>query len=147
MSANKKTTVLMFGTFDVLHKGHLNLFQQAKALAENVYLIVSIARDKNITKIKGQAPHYNEIERLSHVANLDIVDNVILGSLDDYISHIVSIAPDIIALGYDQTSYTEGLEAKLKERGLDTKIIRLEPFEPDKYKSSILKRELGLTKE
>ena len=40
---------MVFGTFDGLHKGHINFFQQAVKLAKNSYLIVSIARDKNVS--------------------------------------------------------------------------------------------------
>ena len=41
---------MVFGTFDGLHKGHLNFFKQAKKLAQKSFLIVSIARDLNVLK-------------------------------------------------------------------------------------------------
>jgi cytidyltransferase-like protein len=48
-----KTIVMVFGTFDFLHKGHLNFFKQARSLAKNPYLIASVARDYNVKRIKG----------------------------------------------------------------------------------------------
>ena len=46
--------IMVFGTFDGVHKGHINFFKQARVLSKNPYLIVSIARDKNVKKIKGK---------------------------------------------------------------------------------------------
>ena len=39
----KKTRIMVFGTFDGLHKGHLDFFKQAKNFIENSFLIVSIS--------------------------------------------------------------------------------------------------------
>ena len=60
---SKKTVekrIMVFGTFDGLHKGHLNFFKQAKNFAENSFLIVSVARDKNVFKT---ATFYNFLWR------------------------------------------------------------------------------------
>ena len=46
--------IIVFGTFDILHKGHLNLFKQAKQHGD--YLMAVIARDKNVKKAKGKFP-------------------------------------------------------------------------------------------
>ena len=53
--------VLIFGTFDIVHMGHLHIFKKAKEYGE--VLIVSLARDKNVEKIKGIGSFYNEKER------------------------------------------------------------------------------------
>ncbi|HEY4500387.1 MAG TPA: adenylyltransferase/cytidyltransferase family protein, partial [Candidatus Paceibacterota bacterium] len=44
--------VMVFGTFDILHPGHLYFLRAAKKLGD--YLIVSLARDVNVRKIKGR---------------------------------------------------------------------------------------------
>ena len=54
--------VLIFGTFDGLHLGHLNFFEQAKEYGD--YLIVVVARDKTVKRIKNRFPSKNEVERL-----------------------------------------------------------------------------------
>ena len=37
------TRIMVFGTFDMIHAGHEDLFRQARALAKEPYLIVSVA--------------------------------------------------------------------------------------------------------
>ena len=40
--------VIVFGTFDILHQGHLDFFRQAKQYGD--YLIVAVAHDENVKK-------------------------------------------------------------------------------------------------
>ena len=54
-----------FGTFDVLHPGHLFYLEELGRLGDK--LIIVIARDKNVARIKGNPPHFNETERLQTV--------------------------------------------------------------------------------
>ena len=63
----KLVKIMVFGTFDGLHKGHIHFFNQAKNIVKNSFLIVSIARDKNVLKIKGKLPILNEIDRMNLV--------------------------------------------------------------------------------
>lgn len=131
--------IMVFGTFDFLHKGHLDFFKQARSLSKKSFLIVSIARDANVKKIKGKSPFYNEQERLATVIGSKLVDKALLGGLRNYLSHIVKEKPQIIALGYDQSAYTKGLKQELQALGLRVKIVRLKAHKPHLYKSSILK--------
>lgn len=130
---------MLFGTFDLFHKGHEHLFRQARALAENPYLIVSVARDANVKRIKGRAPLYGERRRLKVIKNHPLADKAVLGGLRDHIPHIVKLRPDIIALGYDQRDYVYGLKKQLAGKGLRVAIRRLKPHRPERYKSSLLK--------
>jgi cytidyltransferase-like protein len=134
-----RVVIMVFGTFDYVHEGHLDFFKQAKALSEDAYLVVSIARDVNVEKIKGTAPKFSEQERLAAVEQTGLADEVVLGSVDNYLGHILSYKPDIIALGYDQRAYTDKLTDDLKGVGLAPQIIRLKPYFPEKYKSSLFK--------
>jgi FAD synthetase len=128
---------MVFGTFDIFHKGHENFLKQARERGN--YLIVVIARDKTVLKVKGKLPRNNEKTRLLTVINNGLADEVILGSLADKYKIIKKYQPDIICLGYDQQVFTEKLKEKLKEYNLKTKIIRLKPYYPTKYKSSKIK--------
>ena len=56
--------VMVFGTFDILHPGHLNFFKQAREFGN--FLIAVIARDKTVLKIKGRLPKNNEKKRLKN---------------------------------------------------------------------------------
>ena len=138
MSSTSKR-IMVFGTFDLIHPGHRNFFKQAKALAKNAYLIVSIARDKNVLRIKKYLPGNKQSVRKANIAQLPEVDEVMLGGSQDHLPHIIKARPDIIALGYDQTAYVDDLKAELKEAGLKTKIVRLKPHKPHIYKTSIIK--------
>ena len=136
---NKKTRIMVFGTFDGLHPGHLNFFKQAKNFMKNSFLIVSIARDKNVLRIKGKYPDKNERKRMALVKKCQLVDQVVLSGLEDHLPHIVRMRPDIITLGYDQKVYTKNLKKDLKRKGILTKIIRLKPYKEKIYKNHLLK--------
>src|SRR3989339_1835 len=121
----KRTKIMVFGTFDGLHKGHFNFFQQARKLAKDSFLIVSIARDRNVNKIKGKSPFLNEKERIILVKKCKLADKVVISGIKNHIPHIVKEKPDIIALGYDQKFYVKNLKKSLKNNGILVKIARL----------------------
>jgi len=132
---------MVFGTFDMLHPGHVDLFRQAKEVAPDSRLVVSVARDGNVERIKGARPRNSETIRLAQVRESEYVDDAVLGDEVGYMPHILAARPDIIALGYDQEGeYVEKLEQDLRAAGLTTKIIRLQPFEPEKFKTSKLRK-------
>lgn len=129
--------VMVFGTFDILHRGHLNFFKQAKKYGKK--LIVVIARDSNVKKEKGHWPKFSEKIRLKNIKKLQIVDKVVLGDEKDYFKAIRKERPDIICLGYDQTMKILALKKRLRKIGLvKTKIYRLRAYKPKIYKSSLL---------
>ena len=130
--------VLVFGSFDLIHEGHKYLFREAKKLGDK--LIVVVARDSTIREFKKHNPKFNEEERIIHVKEIGIADEVKLGYEGDKWKVIEEIKPDIIALGCDQNSYTKGLKKGMKDRGLNVKIIRLKSYKPEKYKSSLMKK-------
>lgn len=130
---------MVFGTFDMVHPGHEDFFRQARALAQDPYLIVSIARDSAVERIKGAKSRHNEMERLSSVKSQKFVDEVVLGDEEGYIRHILAAKPEIIALGYDQAGeYVDSLEKDLAEAGYIGQVLRLQAFSPEKYKTSKL---------
>lgn len=131
----KKTRVVCAGTFDHLHLGHANFLKQAKALGDE--LVVIVARDENVKRIKNILPEHNEAERRENVEKTGIPDKVILGYTDKDIFLILSeLKPDIIALGYDQRVSEEAIQKRLQ----NCKVVRLKPYKPDKYKSSYYRK-------
>ena len=131
---------MAFGSFDVLHPGHLYFLNQAKSKGDK--LVVVLALDKTIEKVKGEKPKYNERQRLEHVKDMPMVDKAVLGYETDPYEIIEEINPDVICLGYDQDSYSENLKEKLAEREMQPQIIRLGPYKEEIYKSSKLKKHL-----
>jgi FAD synthetase len=131
--------VMLFGTFDMIHKGHESFFRQARALAVHPRLIVSVARDTSVARIKGMAPRLSEEKRCAILAQHPLIDEAVLGDAEGYMQHISRIRPDIIALGYDQEGeYVEHFERDMHAAGLETRIVRLKAFEPEVYKTSKL---------
>lgn len=131
--------IMVFGTFDIIHEGHTDFFRQARALSLEPHLIVSVARDSSAARIKGARPRHVEAERLAMIAVHPLVDEAVLGDEVGYIKHVVKSRPDIIALGYDQEGeYVEKLERDLANVGLAAKIVRLDPYKPEIYKTSKL---------
>ncbi len=133
-----KEKIMVFGTFDVLHKGHLNFFKQARALSKSPFLIVSVARGVNVKKIKKHKPINNDKKRLQNVRSCSLVDRALLGAKVNYLNHIVKEDPQIIALGYDQKAYVKGLKKLLAGLGARPKIYRLKSYFSGKYKTSII---------
>ena len=129
--------VIVFGTFDLIHPGHLNFFKQAKKHGQ---LLVVIARDRNVLKVKGQKPRHSEKVRQKNIIKLKITQAVYLGNLVDPYKIIARVKPDVVALGYDQNSFSHNLKAELKKRNISAKIIRLQPYQPHKYKSSKIRK-------
>lgn len=66
--------VITYGTFDILHFGHINLLKRAKALGD--YLIVGLSTDE-FNAIKGKKSYYTYEQRKSILENLRFVDLVI----------------------------------------------------------------------
>jgi cytidyltransferase-like protein len=101
-------TVVVFGTFDGLHPGHIYFLNSAKAFGEN--LVVVVARDKTTFDLKEKKTKNNEEDRLQKIKSLEIVDEAYFGdkTLGDY--NILKILnPNIIVFGHDQHSLKENL--------------------------------------
>jgi FAD synthetase len=125
--------VMCFGTFDLLHLGHLNYFKQAKQHGQ--ILIVVIARDKT----KQNKTVFTEQERQELIQSLDLVDEAVLGYLDNHFKIIKEKKPDIICLGYDHPITETELSEKLLKLRLYPKIIRAKAYKPENQKSSKIK--------
>jgi len=137
--------VMAFGTFDVLHPGHRHFLKDAKNLGD--YLTVVVARDLTVKEVKGKFPLNNEQIRLKTVSDSGLADKVILGGIGSKYDVIFREKPDFIALGYDQTAFTDELHGELQRHGLDPKIERIDPFMPQTYKTSKIIRKLREEKE
>lgn len=133
----KKVRVLAFGTFDHFHAGHEAYLTQAAALGDE--LIVVIARNETVTHLKGRAPDTDERERLKRVKAAKIAGKVVLGELKNKYAVIEKFRPGVIALGYDQFAFTHRLHKFLIDSKIDAKIVRIPPFKPAVYKSSLIR--------
>ncbi len=127
--------VLAAGTFDILHPGHYEFLKYAKSLGDE--LVVVVARDKTVEKLKGRKPIIPEEQRRVMVEALKPVDRAILGSINNMFEPILKEKPDIIVLGPDQTTFNEeDLEKKLRDLGLKTKVVRFKNYVKCPFHSS-----------
>jgi glycerol-3-phosphate cytidylyltransferase len=94
------TTVITFGTFDVLHVGHLRILQRARALGDR--LVVGVSSDAlNVAK-KGRQPVFSQEERCELIANLVCVDEVFVEeSLELKREYIKEYGADVLVMGDD----------------------------------------------
>ena len=134
----EKKRVLVFGTFDLIHPGHIYFLKKAKKQGDA--LIVIIARDQTVKRIKKKKPLYNEDQRKKQVKDLKIADKVFLGNRIDKYRIIRKYSPDIICLGYDQKHFVDGLIKIIGKFEKKPKVIRINSYKPKKYKSSLLKK-------
>jgi FAD synthetase len=135
--------VMVAGTFDIIHEGHIKMLWSAKSLAgDDGELVVVVARDENVRKYKRREPILEESIRAYIVKNLKPVDRVVLGERDP-IESVLKLRPDVIALGYDQWADENWLREELLKRGLNVEIVRLPRF-GDSSSSSIVRRVIKL---
>jgi glycerol-3-phosphate cytidylyltransferase len=92
--------VITFGTYDVLHVGHVRILQRARALGD--YLVVGVSSDAlNVSK-KGRDSVFSQNERLEIVAGLAVVDAVFVEeSLELKRSYITEWRADLLVMGND----------------------------------------------
>lgn len=94
------TTVITFGTFDVLHVGHLRVIERARGLGDR--LVVGVSSDALTIHKKGRAPVFSQPERLHIVGALRMVDEVFLEeSLERKREYILAHKAGVLVMGDD----------------------------------------------
>ena len=98
--ARGQKIVFTNGCFDILHRGHLHVLREAKALGD--LLIVAVNSDGSVKRLKGPSrPVISEVGRSELIAALEMVDYVTLFDETDPRRLIEEIQPDILAKGGD----------------------------------------------
>ena len=92
--------VITYGTYDLLHQGHINLLKRAKELGD--YLIVGVTND-NFDRERGKLNvHNNVLERVDAVKATGLADKIII---EDYVGQkiddIQKYEVDVFAIGSD----------------------------------------------
>lgn len=118
----KGVRVLATGVFDLLHPGHLHFLNEARALGDE--LVVVVARDSTVKEMKHH-PVTDERIRRQMVNGLKMTDWAVLGYEGDRIRIVKELQPDIIALGHDQQPDDEFLSTELSGAGMEVEVVRL----------------------
>jgi FAD synthetase len=136
--SKKRKIVLASGNFDLLHLGHVRYLEEAKrAGGEDAELIVIVARDSTVEKMKGRKPVMSEDQRRSLVEALKVVDEAILGYEELDIGKVLEkIKPDVIAVGHDQGSMERVVRSAVSRKGLKIQIVKVGRFGKKELNSS-----------
>jgi len=95
----KKKAIIVSGYFNPLHKGHLEYFNKAKALCDELFVIVNSDFQR---ELKGTKPFQSEEERLLIVSNIKAVDKVILSiDQDRTVCESIRLLADQYGADYD----------------------------------------------
>ena len=133
--------VMVFGVFDGLHEGHKFFLEEAlRSLGEEGLLVVVVARDSVVKKLKNKLPQWHELKRKEIVQQFMSDAQVVLGDTEQGSYDVIKThLPDMLCLGYDQAVLAGDLRAKMKEGKIPTiPIIILKAHKPEQYKSSLL---------
>ena len=108
------------GTFDMFHRGHLNLFRQAKEYCD--YLIVGVHSDEWVEHCKHRATIIPYEDRADIVGAIRYVDEVIKNETKSKIEAWNKLHFDVAFIGDDWkgTEVWNKIEAELKAVGCDT---------------------------
>ena len=91
--------ILTYGTFDLLHYGHINLLKRAKALGD--YLVVAVSTD-DFNEIKGKKAYHNYETRKMMLEAVRYVDLVIPEeNWEQKIDDVKKYDIDIVVMGSD----------------------------------------------
>ena len=114
--------VMASGVFDILHTGHISYLEQAKALGDELYVVV--ASDNTVRKNKHE-PITPERMRVRIVSALKPVDVAMIGNdSGDMFAILDEVRPDVIVLGFYQKFDENTLSEELKKRGFDIAVKR-----------------------
>jgi glycerol-3-phosphate cytidylyltransferase len=95
----RQKTVLTYGTYDLLHKGHILLLERAKELGD--YLIVGLSTDE-FNRVKNKECIYPYADRLLIVSAIKYVDKVIPEeNWEQKIDDIKRNKVDVLVMGND----------------------------------------------
>lgn len=112
------------GCFDILHAGHIQYLQEAKALGDK--LVIGLNSDYSVKLLKGETrPINNQDDRAFVLSALEAVDMIIIFEEETPLSLIRKVLPDCLAKGGDyQIENIVGAKLMLEE-GKEVKVLSL----------------------
>lgn len=140
---HQKKTVFTNGCFDILHRGHIHLFHEAKKLGD--ILIVAVNDDSSIRKIKGPTrPIFPLEERMEVLDAIADIDFLVSFSEETPREIITSLLPDVLVKGGDWKP--EEVVGKKEVEQAGGEVITI-PYLPHHSSSDIIGRIIKLSAE
>lgn len=103
-------TIITFGTYDLLHVGHIRLLSRARALGDR--LVVGVSSDQLNFSKKNKFPEFSEEERMEIISMIKGVDKVFLEeSLELKASYLKEQEADILVMGDDWSGKFDHLKS------------------------------------
>ena len=95
-----KKVVFTNGCFDLVHYGHINYLEKARALGD--ILVIGVNTDESVRKLKGpQRPITQEFDRARLLAAFEFVDAITLFSDETPKELIAECIPSVLVKGSD----------------------------------------------
>src|SRR3989338_10530126 len=133
----KNGLALVFGTFDVLHPGHLRFLKTA---FEYGRLIVALTPDVMCRYYKGRLPCRTYEERKRCLEKISYIHKIVPADMRSGSFRIVAkLRPSVIVLGYDQELLRSHLVKRLSDFNLNPALITLKPYRRQLYRASRLR--------
>jgi rfaE bifunctional protein nucleotidyltransferase chain/domain len=124
------------GCFDLIHPGHIQYLQKARALGD--CLIVGLNSDHSVRELKGDSrPILTELERAQILAGLESVSYVTIFDESTPLSLIQALLPDVLVKGGDWG--TDQIVGRAEVEASGGKVLSL-PFESGQSTTSIIQR-------
>ena len=137
--AEGKRIVLTNGCFDVLHRGHTRLLEQARQLGD--VLIVAINDDASARRLKGPGRPINPAaDRAAVLAALGGVDHVTIFASDTAVEVVQRLRPDVYAKGGDHSAETLAERPAVEAYGGTVLIL---DYVPDHSTTEVVERIRG----
>ena len=103
LKVQSKKIVFTNGCFDILHRGHVEYLEKAKAAGD--VLVVGLNTDKSVKCIKGpDRPVNKEVDRAVVLSGLSAVDYIVLFNEDTPLNLIKAVKPQVLVKGGDWKS-------------------------------------------
>ena len=109
LDAAGRKLVFSNGCFDILHRGHVQYLEFARAQGDA--LIVGLNSDSSVRRIKGPGrPINGERDRAAVLSALRSVDGVVIFDEDEPRTLIEAVLPHVLVKGHDWAHYVSGRE-------------------------------------
>src|SRR5262245_6795994 len=121
-----KRIVFTNGCFDLLHLGHVDYLEKARALGDK--LVLGLNTDASVSKLKGNnRPIQDQHSRAHVMASLQFIDLVVLFNEDTPLALISELLPDILVKGSDYLAENIVGADVVKSKGGVVKTIEFVP--------------------